>query len=171
MKHLIGFAGLIGSGKSTAASYLVQNHDYHLRKFAGPLKAMCAALGLSDEEINGSLKEKPCALLDGQTPRWAQQTLGTEWGRVFISQNIWTNAWQRSIQGLDLVVSDDVRFPNEAKLIRELGGEVVMIVREGQKQGEHASEQFAFEPDLIVYNNGSITDLEQKIAGIIGARY
>jgi hypothetical protein len=47
-------------------------------KFAGPLKSMCMALGLTEAHIEGHLKEVPCELLCGQTPRHAMQTLGTE---------------------------------------------------------------------------------------------
>lgn len=170
MRQLVGFAGLIGSGKTTAAIYLIAEHRFVNVKFAGPLKDMCKALGLTDDEINGPLKEQPCALLDGKTPRWAQQSLGTEWGRNCISPNLWTNAWQRRLAQMgDInVCCDDVRFPNEAALIRELGGQVIMVVREGQKQGEHVSERFDFEPDLIIYNNGTIGEFETKVARALG---
>lgn len=178
LKQLVGLAGRIGSGKTTAANYLVNNHDFTNVKFAGPLKDMCRALGLSEDEINGPLKEKPCDLLDGQTPRWAQQSLGTEWGRVCISPNLWTNVWKRRLCS-DLIVSDDVRFPNEAALIRELGGVVLMIKRPAQVAVAidstavevHPSEQFNLDPDLIIHNDGTIVELERAIARALALPY
>ena len=42
---------------------------------------MLYQLGLGEAHIEGALKEVPCELLGGKTPRYAMQTLGTEWGR------------------------------------------------------------------------------------------
>lgn len=60
---VIGIAGLARSGKSTAAAHLVKNHGFVRVRFADPLKAMARALGLNEEEVDGDLKEKPCANL------------------------------------------------------------------------------------------------------------
>jgi hypothetical protein len=80
--RLIALTGYAGSGKSTLADILACEHGFTVVKFAGPLKAMLRALGLDEREIEGDLKEQPCQLLAGHTPRRAMQTLGTEWGRV-----------------------------------------------------------------------------------------
>lgn len=56
---IIGFTGLAGSGKSTAALHT----GYTRVRFAGPLKDMMRALGLTEQEIEGDRKEKPCNLL------------------------------------------------------------------------------------------------------------
>jgi hypothetical protein len=62
-RALIAFTGLAGSGKSTAADHLVQAHQFTRLRFAGPIKAMCRALGLTDEQVDGGQKEVPCQLL------------------------------------------------------------------------------------------------------------
>jgi hypothetical protein len=59
----VALTGLAGSGKSTAALHLVNRHGFERVRFAGPLKAMVRALGLTDREIDGDLKEVPCGLL------------------------------------------------------------------------------------------------------------
>lgn len=67
------------------------------------------------------------------TPRYALQTLGTEWGRQ-INEDIWLlcaerEAVNRQVDGF--VVVADCRFVNEAAFIRSRGGLVVKIVRPG----------------------------------------
>lgn len=61
--QVIGLSGLARSGKSTAAAHLVSHHGYVRVRFADPLKAMAKALGLTDAEVDGDLKERPCAKL------------------------------------------------------------------------------------------------------------
>ena len=127
---LIGLMGSMGAGKSTAAKHLVAKHDFLRLRMAGPLKAMLAVLGLSEDEVDGPLKMEPCALLCGRTPRHAQQTIGTEWGRDMIGADLWVNATARQVRASSQpVVIDDVRLPNEVAMIRALGGEVWLVRR------------------------------------------
>jgi hypothetical protein len=91
--------------------------------FATPIKAMLSALGLSNEQLNGSQKE----VLDprfGRTPRYLMQTLGTEWGRGLVREDLWPSMALDS--GLDIVkVVDDMRFANELAAVRDRCGVVV----------------------------------------------
>ena len=57
MKNLIALTGLAGSGKTTAADYLVKAHGFTRIKFADPLKSMLYTLGLVYEDIEGEGKE------------------------------------------------------------------------------------------------------------------
>ena len=63
---VIGLTGLMNSGKSTVADYLVTHRDFVRLKFAQGLKEMVRALGLSDDEIEGVLKEIPSEKLNGR---------------------------------------------------------------------------------------------------------
>jgi hypothetical protein len=152
---VIGFAGRAGAGKTTAALHLVRHHGFERVRFAGPLKAMMRALGCTEEEVDGALKEMPCALLGGRTPRQAMQWLGTEWGRDMIAPDLWTRAWEHAVAGKPRVVADDVRFPNEVAAIRRLGGRVIRIVAAGDEVSSgaagHISErgEIACEADLV----------------------
>ena len=96
MPRVIGLCGEIGSGKSVIAQILSEDHGFVRLKMTDPLNAMLRALGLNDYDLEGDGKEKPCAVLVGATPRHAQQTLGTEWGRNLIAPNIWTMHWSRA---------------------------------------------------------------------------
>lgn len=158
--RLIGFCGLAGSGKSTAAQILVEHYGFARQRFADPLKAMLRALGLSEREIDGDLKEKPCARLMGKTPRDAMQSLGTEWGRALIADDLWVELWRKSVQyhlsiGGKIVV-DDVRFPNEVAAIRAIGGKIIRVRRDMRSEslGAHASETQALDVDAAIFNEG-----------------
>lgn len=141
---LIGFAGRLGSGKTLAADLLCAKYGFMKVKFAKPIKDMMRSLGLDDRHIEGELKDEPCDILDGETPRWAMQSLGTEWGRSLISENLWLNRWRRIVEeNLNLnnnVVVDDLRFPNELKAVQELSGQVIVLLRNDGKDGGHSSE-------------------------------
>jgi hypothetical protein len=152
---IIGFTGPIGCGKSFAARHLVNNHGFTVHKMAGPLKSMMRAIGLADEHIEGRLKEVPCDLLCGKTPRYAMQTIGAEWGRDLIGGELWVNLWRATLPP-GRVVCDDIRYPNEAAMVRFLGGLVVEVRREGiGTHGAHQSERFdGVVADTVIYNPG-----------------
>ena len=161
-RKIIAFTGVAGSGKSTAAQYLVERHGFERVRFAGRLKDMMRALGLSEREIEGDLKEKPCALLAGKTPRYAMQTIGTEWGRDIIDHDLWVRVWADRVAKLPAgkpVVVDDCRFPNEAATVRALGGNIVRIMRPGAgTSSAHLSETHTHEmrPDITLRNDASL---------------
>lgn len=168
--RLVGITGKAGSGKSTAADFLVQNGWMRI-KMAGPLKDMLRVLGLTDRHIEGDLKEVPCDLLGGQTPRHAMITLGTEWGRQMIANDLWVNAARARIEAVlregRNVVVDDVRFENEAEVIRKLGGKVLEIRRGSGVVINHESEQ-GVAPDMTCYNEGSLAELRGYMAYVFG---
>jgi hypothetical protein len=164
-RQIIGLCGPIGAGKSAVASMLMVRGFKRVR-FAGPLKDMMKALGLSAEEIDGSLKEKPCELLGGRTPRHAMQTIGTEWGRDLIHPGLWVSAWKRRIPAGEHIVADDVRFQNEADTIRGLGGVIIGLKRPGVQATAHVSES-GVQPDLTLENSGSLDDLEREVSQLM----
>jgi hypothetical protein len=169
---LVALCGQAGSGKSTSAEILMNEYGYQRIKFAGPLKSMLRALGLTHDHLEGDLKEIPCDLLGGKTPRQAMQSLGTEWGRDTIHPDLWTRAWKHKAQayldgGIDVVV-DDCRFPNELRAVRELGGVSVMIERPGTALvNHHISEQYVIETDFTIVNDGALGDLKRNLNNII----
>ena len=171
--RVVGFCGPIGAGKTTAAEYLGWVHGYTRQRFAGPLKDMMRALGLSTREIDGDLKEMPSPILCGRTPRHAMQTLGTEWGRELIGPDLWISIWTaRATASSSPVVADDVRFPNEVAAIKALGGIVIRIERPGAlahgAAAAHASEAYRLAADARVVNDGSVADFERRLARLIG---
>lgn len=164
---VVAFTGLAGSGKSTATRYLVERHGYTLVKFAGPLKRMCYALGMTEDEVEGDYKEVAAGWLGGKTPRFAMQTLGTEWGRKNFGDDFWVNQWKVEASSIlyasGRVVTDDCRFPNEAQAIRRLGGDIYKIDGRGGIAGEHISERGCGDQDLVIENTGAVEELHGKI--------
>jgi hypothetical protein len=145
---IVGFTGRKGSGKDAAGAVLA-SHGAKSLKFAQPLKNMLVQLlayqGLETaiiyEMIEGNLKEKPTRYLGGRSPRYAMQTLGTEWGRMMMAEDLWVNAFANAAEGVPVVVCTDVRFPNEVAKIKELDGSVYRIDRPGiDRTDEHPSE-------------------------------
>lgn len=172
---IIGITGLKQSGKDTAAAILVTN-GWKLVKFADGLKEMMKALyrstGMDEVQIelmvDGSLKELPNDLLDGKTTRYAMQTLGTEWGRQLISENLWINICKAKCQTGNIVISD-VRFPNEVQLVKDLDGVVIKLIRSYHTRVDsHASEKLIKDLpyDHLIVNNSTIEHLQNKILEI-----
>lgn len=166
---LVGLVGRLGSGKTTAAEYLEEQYGFKRIKFADPLKDMLRAIGLTEDHIEGDLKEEPCDLLMGQTPRHAMQTLGTEWGRNCINQNLWVRLWLERAGQRRFVIADDCRFPNEMETIRRNGGTLIRVVPAfpGFKDApvQHESERYAMDCEVHaeIINDGSIKQMCQAV--------
>lgn len=170
-RTIVAFTGLAGAGKSTAASYLVEQRGFVRVRMAGPLKAMLKTMGLTDREVDGDLKEAPCALLGGKTPRWAMQTLGSEWGRDLIDSGLWIRAWRAAVDRLPAgtsVVVDDCRFPIEVDAITAAGGVIVRIERAGAgTESVHVSEQHELPAAAVIRNDGDVADLHLQVSDFL----
>lgn len=173
LPRVIALIGNAGAGKSTVAEYLTKVHGYKVVKFAGPLKNMLRAIGLDDDELEGHLKEVPCDLLCGKTPRHAMVTLGTEWARDMIGENFWAGLWQEETalhinSGYNIVV-DDCRYGNELAAVREMGGLPWHIVRPdhaGSSIPSHRSEGALashYAEMRTIYNGSDITALHLNV--------
>ena len=145
---LVGFTGRKRSGKDTAAAVFV-HAGYHRLAFATPLKHMLGVLlqyqgvpaSQAELMIEGNLKEVPSPFLGGRSPRHCMQTLGTEWGRGMVSDDLWVRTLVNTAQHFPLVVVSDVRFPNEVEAIKRAGGVVYRVVRPGLSvEDMHPSE-------------------------------
>lgn len=167
---IIGLSGKARSGKDTAAGMLKMAFNVKTVAFADPIRdAMRVLFGFNEAHFNGSLKEDVVPWI-GKSPRQLMQTLGTEWGRNTVNNDIWRIIAARKIEQItdsfDHAVVTDVRFENEAEMIRSLGGSVWHIVRGSiPSVSAHASEQGidVRNNDVVVYNNGTLEDLFDSV--------
>jgi hypothetical protein len=167
---LIGVSGKKRAGKDTAGKFLVEDHGFKAMAFAEPLKEAAKIIfGWTEEHVNGRLKE----VIDpfwGFSPRWALQHMGTEAMRKVIDDQIWVKATMRKalplVKAGGNVVITDVRFPNEANAIREAGGQLWRVERQGLETSDHASETALddFGPwDKVIENHGTIANLYTSV--------
>ena len=138
---IIGVVGFIGSGKGTVADILVNKKDFTKISFADSLKDATAAifgwpraLLEGDTDESREFREKKDEWWSEKTglyitPRNMLQKLGTEAGREVIHDDLWVLSAQRRISMYKNVVIPDVRFPNEMKIIQEMGGFIVRVCR------------------------------------------
>lgn len=145
MKHsnLIGITGKAGAGKDTLAAGL-KGRSGVIYSLASPLKRGIETMfGLPSTVWERDQKEVVIPWL-GVSPRRLAQTLGTEWGRELIAPDVWLRVAERAItealrEGA-LVVVPDIRFDNEAEMIRRLDGIVVRVERDVAAVEAHVSE-------------------------------
>lgn len=147
MTKIFGLVGYKGSGKTTLATMGAPENARRMN-FAQPMRDMLVALGVPQIILDDKSRwNDPLPILEGKSIRHAMVTLGTEWGREHIGRNLWVNiamtraeviiAWEERP-----VIFDDVRFPNEFEAIRNSGGRLIAIHRDGLiSDRTHESEQ------------------------------
>jgi hypothetical protein len=162
---------------------MANNYFMFRTRFASPIKEMVTALLLSAgvdrmdavAMVDGELKEAPCNALGGKTPRYALQTLGTEWGRTVIHKDIWVMNTMAKVNkqlscGMKVII-DDVRFPNEVAAVKKAGGLVVNVRRdrdESDPRFAHISEELRLDYDMVIDNNSTLDDLKHQIICLFG---
>ena len=153
MPNVLGLAGPKGVGKSTYAEKLSEEFGYKVISMATPIREMLRPLlsHFTEDPDDYLIQDKSAEVPGlGISSRKLLQTRGTEWGRK-LRPTIWVMCAENIIKTTERqVVIDDVRFDNEAKMIRKLGGEVWRMSRKGFKplKDSHVSEQ-GVDPDLI----------------------
>ena len=125
------------------------------------------------------------------TPRKLLQLLGTEAGRQIIHPNIWVNALfadynplgfdykgsvGKKIKGSWVYpnwIITDVRFPNEAKIIKDKGGILIRVNRDNGTRAidvnPHPSETALDDYsdfDYVIENDGTVQDLIDKVIAL-----
>ncbi|MGN8004145.1 hypothetical protein ACTJKQ_13235 [Acidovorax sp. 22279] len=115
------------------------------------------------------------AALDApRSPRQIMQWWGTEYRRAaqpgyWVSKAAQHIHWRHKAMGDRLIVITDVRFEDEANLVRGLGGQIWQIKRPGcdVPASAHVSEVTgeAFTPNLVINNCHDMRHLQQLVLG------
>jgi hypothetical protein len=169
----IGISGYARSGKDTVAS-IFQDWGYNRTAFADPIRKAVYALnpqihdGLRVQDVVDQLGWER-AKVEYKEIRTLLQHMGTEAGRELYGEQFWIDRTLDAIPDDTDVVITDVRFPNEADAIRELGGEVWRINRPGTGPvndhiSETAMDDYPF--DVIIDNSGTVADLRESVRAL-----
>lgn len=174
----IGITGHKFSGKSTVAKMLSEMLGYETHSFADKLKDVtCILSGCTREDLeNYDFKENElvpdylrpyCLNAEKPTYRAFLQHFGSEVMRG-INDNIWIDCTLSNCR--ENAIISDVRFPNEAKAIRDAGGIIVKVVRDNVTKGDtHQSETMIdeIEPDYTLLNDTTLENLVVNVDNLV----
>lgn len=154
---LFGLIGYAQSGKDTFAGFLT---GFHRIAFADALKSVAEFMNpVITPEYERLSKYLVAGWEDAKTRpgvREYLQNLGLAM-RSYAGESVWVDAAFKNYDPALPTVFTDVRFPDELTAIRDCGGQIIRIVREGQNPvNNHVSEQIANEEygpyaDITVY--------------------
>lgn len=171
--HLIGFTGKARCGKDTAGDYLIKRHNFTRYGFADPLKRACSEMfGVPINHFYDDEFKEEVIPFWGYSPRQMAQLLGTEGGRELFDKNIWVKRATQSFydeaasEEFRGMVLTDVRFENEANWVRDNGGLLVHVWRNGIKEvTAHSSEDGVEikDNDMVIENNDSLDFLYENV--------
>lgn len=197
---IIGLTGQPGSGKDTCAQALAP-YGFAAVAFADALRLEVAQVWHLDprmltdratkEVAHPALAIEHCtdkrflhwaayhglSLHDARSPRWLMQRWGSEFRRAqdpayWVGQ---VEQWiaQQMAHGRQRFVVTDVRMPNEADLVRRLGGYVLRVHRPelpamAADTAGHSSEAHATLPvDAVIRNDGSLDALAGEVHRVL----
>lgn len=177
---LVALCGAAGAGKDTVADMLPARK----LAFADALyREVAEAWGVEQHVLRcRETKETPTgelALFRCADDSFVEDShFGDHWGIARIPRQIlqWWGDYRRA-QDPDYFVKQmqpdgdtvitDVRFPNEAALVRQLGGQLWQIRRPGYEAGGtgHASDTDGseFGPDYVIENDASLEQLKDRV--------
>jgi len=179
--RIIAFAGPKGSGKDTAAKYLLarnsllQSNTFIQANFADTLKLATELLfGFTPQELNDpALKEVVIERWPHKCPREVLQNLANLL-RTMYAPDIFVRAWVRRVNQMstetNCILVTDLRHIEEVDKLREMGAKIVYVNNprveqlrlEGRQNGdplwsdssEALAEALKTEADIIIENNG-----------------
>ncbi len=191
---IIGICGLIGSGKDSVADILVQEKNFKKISFADKLKdGVATVFGWDRSMLEGKTsnsrdwrEEKDdfwsAELGKDISPRLVLQLFGTECMRQGFYDGIWVSLVKKHIidNPKQNFVIPDVRFPNEANMIKSIHGEVWRMRRGPDPVWFRMYQDLGIEPtevhesewawantnfNKILDNNGTLLELRSQVKG------
>ena len=195
---IIGICGLIGCGKGTVGDILVDDYGFTKLSFADKLKDGVATVFNWDRAMLEGDTVESREWRETQdnfwtretgrtiTPRLVLQEFGTDCMRHGFDDGIWVSLVKQELvkyPNKNFVIPD-VRFPNEANMIKSIHGEV-WRVRRGQDpvwmrmyqdigvepKDVHESEWRWANVDFnnVIYNDLGIDELKSQVKGLLAS--
>tara|TARA_Y100000310_G_scaffold311944_1_gene358729 strand:- start:633 stop:1196 length:564 start_codon:yes stop_codon:yes gene_type:complete len=163
---IIGISGKKRSGKDTIYGLVKKRVGHFVARaaFGDQIKEeVASATGVALDHIEEN-KERFRPML---------QWWGADFRRHYKGESYWLDKMlrkMRSVADPEVLVITDVRYPNEADLVKEAGGIMLRVDRETGLNDAHSSENLldsfcGF--DYRLENNGTLEDLEAKVAQIV----
>jgi len=185
---IIAFSGKKQSGKSTAVKdcgALLVGLSGHVREvnFAGYLKEICRrCFGYPDMDTEKGKSELVITENDSTTVLGILLYLGSDVMRR-IDRDCWVNAWKSTVQDIikytpegspePMILTSDVRFPNEVKAVHDLGGKVIRLLRnplEDNHESETALDEYQIETLARTWGGLTETSAQRYFDAIIDNR-
>lgn len=186
--QIIGLSGYARSGKDEAAKVLVEEFGFIRVAFADKLRDFLYALNppvapskehggmvLLQEVIDVYGWDGYKASKFGPEIRRQLQRLGTEAGRQTLWDTIWIDAAFANLPEDAKVVVTDARFANEAQAIKDRGGNVWRVTREGVgpavgadgsiHPSETSLDDWRF--DYMLWNNSTLEKYHTDIRSVM----
>lgn len=187
---VVGLSGLKGAGKDEAAKPLIEQ-GWKKLAFADPLREMLYTLNPIVKM--GPPMERAFAPMGQRQEytRWQEyldvvgydeakkhtevrrlmQVFGTDVMREMYRQDAWVDLAERTIEAdpyQDWVLTD-VRFDDEAEMVRRQGGCMIRIQRNGLVADGHQSEEGVRDDlvDVIMPNNGTVDSLHRQMRSVV----
>lgn len=178
-KIVIAFGHKRRRGKDTAAQIALEwigSKHARIDHFAHSLKEGIGkgVFGLTDAQLYGDQKTTPDGFW-GRTPRSILQYVGTEMFRWRYDSDIWAKTvLRRYLNDSRHVLIPDLRFPNEAQLLKgAMSAVLVCVDRDIESDGDqdqHDSET-ALDNfigwDHVIDNNGTLDELRTRVLNIV----
>lgn len=174
----IALSGKIGSGKDTVSDMIIEMSDKNIEKtaFAKKLKQIVAILTGVDYELTLFQEGKNSRIERFDTTIGDMlQVIGTDVMRDNFDKDVWIKALLSSIDENKNYIISDLRFKNEADILKKEGFVLIRVNRTDNtvstsRNREHSSEtdlddytQF----DYVINNDGSLEDLRFKVKEIL----
>ena len=178
---IIGISGKKGSGKDTLGNFIINNSCiiFEPKKFADKLKQVTSIM-LNVPIEDCYTDEGKARYIDDlkMTNGQFQQKLGTDAIRNNIHEDAWAIFLFREYTKDKNWVVTDVRFENEASIIKHYGGILIRVNRdfvlEDGRDNNHPSETALdnyTEWDHIYDNNGSLNDMRAFVFNELLPKY
>lgn len=168
---IIGIGYRAHSGKDTVGRVLVQEFGFHRVGFADALKDVCSVIcfgAVFSHVRHGDFKEDitPLGMTGGQLLQKVGVALREAVPGIWIES---AHLLPKLVTYANIVVTD-VRFEDEAKAIKDLGG-ILVEVRRYVPQDAHVSETEGakIKWDHIIENDGSLVDLLDKVRALMAS--
>lgn len=195
---IIGICGLIGCGKGTVGDILVEEYGFTKLSFADKLKDGVATVFNWDRAmLEGDTVESRewretqddfWSRETGRTitPRLVLQEFGTDCMRHGFDDSIWVSLVKQELVKYPKknFVIPDVRFPNEANMIKSIHGEVWRVRRGQDPVWMRMYQDIGVEPKDVhesewrwanvdfnstIYNDLGIDELKSQVKGLLAS--